>query len=134
MISYLALGSNLNHPRRQLVNALTHLNTLPRTVVLQVSELFFNPAVGRRSQPPFYNMVIKIDTKLDPQTLLRYCLAVERKQHRLRKIKWGARTLDIDILTFGNLTFSRPHLQIPHPRMQERDFVMRPLNQLQIIS
>lgn len=125
--SYLALGSNLRSPERQLRQAVRRLKKLPKTSVMTLSDIHFSPAVGRRAQPPYCNSVIEIRTCLPPQTLLRHCLAIEKKQQRVRKVRWGARTLDIDILLYGQQTIHNHCLTIPHPRMHERDFVLNPL-------
>jgi 2-amino-4-hydroxy-6-hydroxymethyldihydropteridine diphosphokinase len=127
---YLGLGSNLRSPERQLRQAFERIRRLPRTAVLNVSPLYFNPAVGRRSQPHYCNCAIKIVTSLPPLTLLRHCLTIEKKQQRTRKVRWGARTLDIDILLYGNQTIHHKDLTIPHPRMSEREFVLMPLSSI----
>lgn len=130
-IAYLSLGSNLRTPERQMRQALHRIRTLSNLTLLQISPLYFNPAVGRRSQPPFCNCVIKIKTTLSPKALLRLCLSVEKLQQRTRKVRWGARTLDIDILLYGNRTIHQPDLMIPHPRMLDREFVLMPLLSLE---
>lgn len=129
-ICYLGVGSNLKSPERQLRQAFEHIRKMPKTVILRISPLYFNDALGRRGQPPYCNCVIKISTSLPPLQLLKQCQLIEKKHHRVRKVRWGARTLDIDILRFGNLTLAHRHLIIPHPRMHERDFVMIPLSQI----
>ncbi len=125
--SYLALGSNLRSPERQLRQAVVRLKKIPKTTVITLSNIHFSPAAGRRAQPPYCNSVIEIRTCLSPQALLRHCLTIEKKQHRVRKVRWGARTLDIDILLYGQRTIHSHCLTIPHPRMHERDFVLKPL-------
>lgn len=126
-ICYLGLGSNLRSPERQIRQAIQQLRTLPKTTVIQISALYFNQAVGRRTQPPYCNCVVKIQTSQTPISLLNLCQAIEKKQQRVRKIRWGARTLDIDILLYGNKKIHQHRLIIPHPRMHERDFVQIPL-------
>lgn len=130
MIGYLGLGSNLRSPQRQLRLAINLLRKQHRLNVIRVSDFYFNKAVGRRSQPPFYNCVVEIKTTNPPSKLLKICLALEKKQQRHRKIHWGARTLDIDILLYGNQTIKRHNLIIPHPRMHEREFVLVPFRSL----
>ena len=127
---YLGLGSNLRTPERQLRQAFELIRKLPRTAVINISDLYFNPAVGRRSQPRYCNCAIKLATSLPPLTLLRHCLTIEKKQQRTRKVHWGARTLDIDILLYGNQTIHHKDLTIPHPRMREREFVLMPLSSI----
>lgn len=128
---YLGLGSNLHSPERQLRRAFEHIKLIPRTVILNRSPLYFNQAVGRRGAPPYCNCVIKIATSLPPLSLLTHCLAIEKKQQRIRKVRFGSRTLDIDILLYGQQIIRHKDLIIPHPRMFERDFVMVPLLSLE---
>lgn len=125
---YLGLGSNLRSPERQLRQAVKHIKKIPRTTVLKIAPFYFNPATGRRAQPPYVNCAIKIATTLPPLALLRHCLAIEKKQGRIRKVRWGARTLDIDLLLYGSRTIHLKDLIIPHPRMSERPFVLIPLS------
>lgn len=127
---YLSLGSNLRSPERQLRQAFQHLRAIPRTNLTKISPLYFNPAVGRRGQPSYCNCAIEITTTLSPLDLLGYCLSIEKKQHRTRKVRWGARTLDIDILLYGKRVIHHKHLTIPHPRMFEREFVLIPLSSI----
>lgn len=124
---YLGLGSNLRSPSRQLRTALQQLRTLPQSVIVAQSKLYKTKPWGMRGQPAYANMVVAIDTKLPPHTLLRYCQTIENKQQRLRKIRWGARTLDIDLLLYGTQIIATRTLTIPHPRMLLRDFVLVPL-------
>lgn len=124
---YLGLGSNLRHPQRQLRCALKQLRTLDKSVIIAQSRLYATKPWGVRWQPTYVNMVVAIETQLPPHTLLRHCQAIETKQQRLRKIRWGARTLDIDVLLYGTKTIQTPTLTIPHPRMFLRDFVLIPL-------
>ncbi len=130
IICYLSLGSNLQTPERQLRMAFNRIRKIPNTAIIKISDLYFNDAIGRRGQPPYCNCVIKILTTLPPSSLLSYCLRIEKKQHRIRKIRWGARTLDIDILLYGDKLIHQKNLTIPHPRMLERDFVLIPLSSI----
>ena len=131
MLCFLGLGSNLATPKRQLILAVQHLRHIPRTVILKQSSLYISEAWGVRYQPNYYNLVIKLYTKLTPMQLLHYCQLIEQKQHRVRKQRFAARTLDIDILLYGNLTINTPTLILPHPRMWQREFVMQPLAEIQ---
>jgi len=124
---YLALGSNLKTPQRQLHQAINALRKLPDCQLIKVASLYSNTAWGRKVQPSFYNTVVELHTRLTPQQLLFQCQKIEKKHGRYRRIKWGARTLDIDVLLFGNRKISQPHLVIPHPHMLKRDFVLIPL-------
>ena len=126
--SYLSLGSNLKSPERQLRQAFEHIRMIPRTTVLKISPLYFSQAIGRRGSPPYCNCAIQIATSLPPLSLLSHCLAIEKKQQRIRKIRWGPRTLDIDILLYGDHMIHHKDLIVPHPRMFEREFVLIPLS------
>ena len=126
-VVYLALGSNLQSPQRQLRLAMTALRCLPKTHVLAIAPLYYNPAHGRRAQPNFYNTVVKIVTTLTPYTLLEHCLQIEKNQGRARRIKWQARTIDIDIILYASRRIKTHNLQIPHIHLHERDFVAIPL-------
>lgn len=127
MICFLGLGSNLAHPRRQLAQAIQKLRHVPQTVIVQQSPLYLSAPWGYRSQPHYYNMVIALRTTLSPLRLLDHCQAIEAQHHRLRQKRFGPRTLDIDILLYGEQTLHTPRLQLPHPRLLERDFVLIPL-------
>lgn len=132
---YLGLGSNLCAPKRQLRQALTALQRLPFTQVIEVAEFYRNKAWGRKAQPDFYNTVVVLHTRLTPEYLLKLCQAIELRQGRVRKkIPNGARTLDIDILLFANRQIRSPQLTIPHPKFKERDFVLVPLYSLKTLT
>ncbi|OGV40938.1 MAG: 2-amino-4-hydroxy-6-hydroxymethyldihydropteridine diphosphokinase [Legionellales bacterium RIFCSPHIGHO2_12_FULL_42_9] len=130
IISYLALGSNLKTPARQLYLAIYALRRAPGIQVLSIAPFFPNKAVGRRAQPNFCNTVVKVMTTLTPQRLLSCCRTIEKKQGRIRRTKWAARTLDIDILLYGQQRIQTPSLTIPHPELSKRDFVIIPLLQI----
>lgn|SRR3990167_6467674 len=129
-VVYLALGSNLNSPKRQLHLAIKALRKLPKTHLLAIAPLYYNKAQGKRAQPNFYNTVVKIITTLNPYCLLDHCLQIEKNQERIRKIKWQARTLDIDIILYATRIIKTPILQIPHMHFTKRDFVCIPLSAL----
>ncbi len=125
------LGSNLEHPRRQLARALRALERLPRTRLVAASRNYttapLDPAVP---QPDFVNAVARLDTALAPRALLAALQRIERRQHRRRLA--GAprnlpRTLDLDLLIYGKLRLATRTLELPHPRMHARAFVLRPL-------
>ncbi len=124
---YLGLGSNLNSPRRQLNLALRALKNLPKTCVLKASSFYQTSPVGSIGQPMFCNAVVLLDTYLAPEQLLMYIQSIEHHQKRTRKKHWGPRTLDIDILLYGTQNIKNQHLTIPHPRIEERAFVLVPL-------
>jgi 2-amino-4-hydroxy-6-hydroxymethyldihydropteridine diphosphokinase len=127
-IAYIGLGSNLTHPRRQLAKAVKALRHLPRSRVLAVSPSYVTAPVGTPDQQPDYvNAVVKIHTALAPRALLSRLNAIERRQHRRRSVRNAARTLDLDLLLFGGRRIDVAQLTVPHPRMHERAFVLRPL-------
>lgn len=130
-ISYLALGSNLNCPLRQMKFALESINQVPKTNIFQKSGLYLTTPSHARGQPLYLNMVVGINTKLSVHQLLNYCQIIEQEQKRVRKKKNQARTIDIDILLFGDLNIKNKNIIIPHPRMFHRDFVLAPLQDLQ---
>lgn len=131
MIScYLGLGSNLRSPQRQLRQALTALSSLPSTQTTKVASFYRSKAWGRKAQPDYYNTVVALQTTLSPEQLLRYCRKIELRQGRTRKIRWGSRTLDIDILLFGTRKINSAQITVPHPRLHQRDFVFIPLLEL----
>jgi 2-amino-4-hydroxy-6-hydroxymethyldihydropteridine diphosphokinase len=127
---YLGLGSNQKSPQRQIRAALNDIKKIPSTHLIQVSSLYRSRAWGFTAQQDFYNVVIEINTRLDPFLLLRYCHVIEEKQQRVRKKKWGPRTIDIDIILYGQRTINAPNLTIPHPYYKQRTFVMNPLMEL----
>ncbi len=124
---YLGLGSNLRSPERQLRQALARLHKLPKSVITDVSRLYLSHPCGVRSQPQYVNMVIAIQTSLSAEHLLIHCQRIENKHQRLRKKRWGPRTLDIDLLLYGEQIIHHTGLTVPHPRMVQRDFVLVPL-------
>jgi 2-amino-4-hydroxy-6-hydroxymethyldihydropteridine diphosphokinase len=130
ILCYLGLGSNLNSPKRQLRQAIEALRLEPASHLRKVASFYRSKAWGRKTQPHFYNTVVALNTRLNPQQLLRVCQKIEHKQGRIRKVRWGARTLDIDILLFGSQTINNFNLKIPHPRLNERDFVVIPLMEI----
>lgn len=127
---YLGLGSNLKFPKRQLRMALKSIQRLNKVYIKDISSFYYNKPIGRKSQPMFYNLVIKIESSLSPNAMLKELKTIELKQNRIKKIKWGARTIDIDILLYGNLVINTQNLKIPHPEMHNREFVMLPLAEI----
>ena len=125
-ISYLALGSNLANPLRQITTAIDELVQLHDLTVLQASSLYQNPSLIS-GQPDYINAVIKISTALTPLELLEKCKFLEQTHQRVHYYHWGPRTLDIDILLYDNLVMQSEKLVIPHPQMHNREFVLIPL-------
>jgi 2-amino-4-hydroxy-6-hydroxymethyldihydropteridine diphosphokinase len=125
--TYIALGSNLDQPLQQLKTAILGLQALPDTSLITVSRFYQTTPVGFLNQPDFINAVAYLETTLSPQNLLAALQKIENNQGRIRKEKNGPRTLDLDILLYGDQTIAEANLVIPHPRMQERAFVLVPL-------
>jgi len=111
--------------------AINRLRKLPFTHLIKIAKFYSNKAWGRKVQPRFFNTVAAIYTSLTPEQLLRECRRIENKQGRYRHVKWGARTIDLDILYYGSKVINKPDLIIPHPRIHERDFVLIPLKEIQ---
>ncbi|MGA7206928.1 MAG: 2-amino-4-hydroxy-6-hydroxymethyldihydropteridine diphosphokinase [Specibacter sp.] len=123
----LALGSNLGERRGTLSAAVGDLVDRPEVRLVDVSPVVSTkPVGGPPGQPDFLNMVIAVDTTLDPYELLAHCQGVELAHHRVREVRWGARTLDVDIITYGDAHSEDPVLTLPHPRAAERAFVLYP--------
>lgn len=123
----LALGSNLGERSDTLSSAVADLVDPPEVRLLAISPIVQTKAVGGPSgQPDFLNMVIAVETTMPPRELLRHCHTVEQKHLRVRDVRWGPRTLDVDIITYGELVSADPDLTLPHPRAAERAFVLCP--------
>lgn len=129
-VAYIALGSNLQQPQRQLQTALAALARLPDTQLIAQSSLYRSAPVGYLNQPDFVNAVAAIRTALTPRALLDALLAIEREHGRVRAFANAPRTLDLDMLLYGERVIGEPGLTVPHPRMQERAFVLVPLAQI----
>ena len=125
--AYLGLGTNIGNCVENLKNAIESLNLLPLTRVLQLSKVYKTKPVGYADQDDFYNMVIEVETELNPDNLLGACLGVEAGMGRVRTIKNGPRIVDIDLLLYDEFISDSPTLVLPHPRMFEREFVLRPM-------
>jgi 2-amino-4-hydroxy-6-hydroxymethyldihydropteridine diphosphokinase len=129
-LAYVALGSNLCDPRRQLLDAMDALSNLPDTRLLQRSRLYRTPPWGVLEQPPFINAAVELDTALSPHALLDAMLAIEQRAGRVRAERNGPRTLDLDLLHVDGVQLDDPQLTLPHPRMAERAFVLLPLHDI----
>ncbi|WP_020182822.1 2-amino-4-hydroxy-6-hydroxymethyldihydropteridine diphosphokinase [Methylotenera sp. 1P/1] len=129
-IAYIALGSNLQDPVKQVSRAFDALAQLPATRLLLRSSLYKTAPVGYDNQPDFINAVAKIDTLLEPTVLLRQLLAVEATFGRERPFPNAPRVLDLDLLLYDQIAMHTPELILPHPRMHERGFVLLPLAEI----
>ena len=126
--SYIAVGANIGDREANIRRAIEALRATPHVAVTRVSTLIDNPAVGGPlGSPSFLNGVVELRTSLDPHALLARLLDIERALGRERREKWGPRTIDLDLLLFGDLVLNDPGLTLPHPRMHERRFVLEPL-------
>jgi len=137
-LAFIGLGSNLGNerngifesPKKQLLNAIQSIDNQTTIHLLRTSHFYQTQAIGPGDQPDYINAAIKIETSLSANQLLLALQSIENHQGRVRKERWGARTLDLDILVFGQLIENSEQLILPHPRAHERAFVLAPLNDL----
>ncbi|EKF8620394.1 2-amino-4-hydroxy-6-hydroxymethyldihydropteridine diphosphokinase [Staphylococcus pseudintermedius] len=127
---YLGLGSNMGDREAQLKAAIDLLDAHDKINVVAISPIYETKPVGYTEQPDFLNLCLHIQTQLPAQDLLKVALETEAELHRVRKVRWGPRTMDIDILLYGDEIIEEDDLTVPHPRMTERAFVMVPLNDI----
>ena len=127
---FLGLGGNLGDPQASMAAALRILDDDAGTRVVTVSSVYRTPPWGKTDQPDFLNAAAEIATTHEPRALLALCLDAERALKRERRERWGPRIVDIDILVFGNRLIREPGLEIPHPRIFERAFVIVPLAEI----
>lgn len=125
--AYLALGSNLGDRKQNLKLAIDYISKLRETELGRISAIYETKPVGFKEQGDFLNMVISVETKLEPLSLLKETQNIENVLQRKREIRWGPRTIDVDILMYRGKAMETPELTIPHPRMFERAFVLIPL-------
>jgi 2-amino-4-hydroxy-6-hydroxymethyldihydropteridine diphosphokinase len=126
-IAHVGLGSNLEDPARQVRQGFEELGRLPRTRLLARSSLYRTAPVAKLDQPDFVNAVAVLDTELSPAELLQALLALEARHGRVRGEPNAPRTLDLDLLLLGDQMLHEPGLDVPHPRMHQRAFVLLPL-------
>jgi 2-amino-4-hydroxy-6-hydroxymethyldihydropteridine diphosphokinase len=126
-LAYVGIGANLEQPRQQVERALHELEGLPATRVLARSSLYRSEPVGHAAQPQFVNAVAALETALVPEALLAGLLRLEDAHGRKRSFPNAPRTLDLDLLLYGDRVIRLPGLSVPHPRMHERAFVLKPL-------
>ena len=129
-LAYIGLGANVGKPRSQLQAALDELDGLPQTRITASSSLYRSAPLEFLEQPEFVNAVARIDTGLAPEALLDQLQDIENRHGRVRPFPGAPRTLDLDLLLYGDTTIQSPRLTVPHPRMHERAFVLRPLLEL----
>ena len=126
-LAYIGIGSNLDDPRAQVLQALEELERLPHTRMVRKSSLYRSAPVGYASQPDFVNAVAEVETALPAERLLAELQDIEARHGRRRSFANAPRTLDLDILLFGRQSITTAKLVVPHPRMHERAFVLKPL-------
>ena len=126
----IALGSNIENPEAQVRRAFEEIAELPGTKLIARSRLHRTKPVGYADQPDFVNAMVLVETSLEPRPLLDALLEIEKMHGRVRTIPNGPRSLDLDIILYGDRVISEPGLSIPHPRAHEREFVMMPLREI----
>lgn len=127
---YVALGSNLGDRAGHLAHARARLAGLPRTRLLGASRVEETAPLGPVAQGPYLNQMVLLQTELEPAELLAQLHAIEAERGRERRIRWGPRSLDLDIVRFGDRTVREPDLTIPHPECANRDFWQREIAEL----
>lgn len=128
--AYIGLGSNLSDPLKQLKEAIGALKRLPQSHFKALSRIYQSAPVGPDGQPDYLNAVVLIETALLPEQLLDQLQHIENRQNRVREVRWGPRTLDLDILLFGDQQIETTRLTIPHPEMNNRNFVLIPMTDI----
>jgi 2-amino-4-hydroxy-6-hydroxymethyldihydropteridine diphosphokinase len=130
MKTYIGLGANLGEREAQIRLALDDLARLPASHLVRASSLYDSEPVGEPDQPNFLNAVAELETELTARQLLWNLLLIERRLGRTRTRRWGPRTIDLDLLLYGPLVIDEPDLQVPHPELTRRSFVLVPLVEL----
>ncbi len=125
--AYIALGSNIGDRQRQLLEAIAELEVSPEIAIEGISGIYETDPVGYTEQPAFLNMVLAVRTTLQPRSLLHRLFEIENLLGRVRDIRFGPRTIDLDLLLYDNVIMDSEELTLPHPRMMERSFVLVPL-------
>jgi 2-amino-4-hydroxy-6-hydroxymethyldihydropteridine diphosphokinase len=128
--AYIGLGANIGEPLAQIRKALTAIGLLPSTRLVAASSVYRSAAVGYVDQPDYFNSVAAVDTTLTGHALLLALLDIERDGGRTREFRNAPRTIDLDLLLYGDRTIAEPGLSVPHPRMAERAFVLLPLAEI----
>ena len=126
-IAYISVGSNLNNPFQQVKSAIDKLKIADNIYIKAISGCYLSDPVGPKNQSKYVNSVIKISTRLSPNQLLKKLHEIEDVHGRIRNVRWGPRTLDLDILLYGSRNVNTKTLTIPHPEMKIRNFVLTPL-------
>ena len=127
VVAYISVGSNLNNPYQQVKSAIDKLKIVDGIRIEAMSGWYLSDPVGPKNQSRYVNGVIKISTRLSPNQLLKKLHEIEDAHGRIRNVRWGPRTLDLDILLYGSRMMNTKKLTIPHPEMKIRNFVLTPL-------
>lgn len=127
---YVGLGSNLGDRAGYLRAALEKLDSVAGLTITRVSSVYETAPVGRTEQPPFLNLVVEVGSRLPPHELLKVCHQIEAALGRERDLRWGPRTVDLDLLWCEGFSSAAEDLTVPHPRMHERQFVLVPLAEI----
>lgn len=132
--TYVALGSNLGNRDAHLAHGRLRLSTLKRTHLVAASSIEETAPIGPVTQGPYLNQMVLLVTALEPLELLAHCRAIEEETGRERRERWGPRTLDLDIVRFGDRVIASPELTVPHPELPNRDFWLREIVELDAIA
>jgi 2-amino-4-hydroxy-6-hydroxymethyldihydropteridine diphosphokinase len=130
-LAYIAIGSNLLNPLDQVISAFDEIGNIPKSKLTKKSSCYSSSPYGYKDQPNFINAVVLVETELSPHELLSELQKIEHLHKRERSFPNAPRTLDLDILLYGDMRIQSPELTIPHPRMHERAFVIFPLQEIQ---
>lgn len=131
VIAYIGLGSNLENPKQQIINAVKAIKSIESTVMSGISSLYYSRPMGPQDQPDYMNAVAELTTTLSPLALLDELQKIENQAGRVRKDnRWGPRILDLDILLFGNSIIDSERLTVPHYGLKNREFVLLPLHEI----
>ncbi len=130
MITYIGLGSNMGDRAKNINDAVAMLGSAEDVSVSNLSSFYETEPVGYTDQGPFINAAAEVNTTLTPRELLAKCMRIEADLGRVRTVRWGPRTIDLDILLYADLVIDEPDLKVPHPLMHEREFVLAPLAEI----
>lgn len=128
--AFIAIGSNMDSPADNCIEAANLLDDHPAISVSDRSSLYETEPFGKNDQDWFINSVVEVTTHLSPELLFKACLAIEKKMGRVREEKWGPRVIDLDILFYDDFVFKERDLEVPHPGIAERSFVLEPMNEI----
>ncbi len=130
VVAYVAIGSNLSDPQEQVRLGIKAVAALAGCQMVKFSGLYGSSPMGRKEQPNYVNAVMAVETTFSPMQLLRELQAIEIRHGRVKVVRWGARTLDLDLLLYGDERIEVPELTVPHVGIAERAFVLYPLSEI----